>query len=872
MAKKTSKCVEVDLFKNIFDLEKGFINVKNIKKLKKLTFTEIYDSNKLAFILNNLSDIKKTYRPEARDDLCLETYYNNSKFNHDVNLGFKTNKYHQKKNDLYTRMYGSISGQGMVRECRSTIYNDFYDDLDINNCHPVITKWICKNINLECKYITEYIENRDSIFDDLISLNPSYTRGKFKQVFLAIMYGGSSDYESVPVKNAFIENYKNEISGIHKTFSKVFFNFYKIVEKLAIDKADYEKNEVYNVEGKNASQICGFVENQLLQYMISYIKDKLPEDKFNNTILCFDGLMFRSGFIDNNIMIDELEKIYSNMNIPIKLSIKSFNPLDLKYFGYDESIKYEYKSIEQPKKEIKIKDDIIIVSDKDKLLFDYNDNYYLIDFIIDLIGEDNDKVWDSFSKLVHFMKSNVNRVYIRLLNHDNALFCKIDSDNPLSFNKLSAFEITFTCNQKTGEIDSKPFNQLMDYSIYNDIKFYNNLFCIPYDIYVDKKIDFGTINKKNFNTWSGFQAKLLNKEDIDISKIQFILDHWFVVLANNNEEHYKYQLTYFHNLFKYPNKKLKVFMIFKSLEQQIGKGSIFIEFIMKYVMGLGISYKTDKIDNLTKRFNAHLMNKILFIADEIDTVNDKTHSTFNEIKGLITESIMEIEIKGGKAFNFNNTLNGIGLTNKSWSVPLETGDARYPIFDCNPIYKNNTEYFNKLHSMFNQENANIFFSYLYYFETDINIKIIPKTEIRESLINQNLNSSLRFINEVNDYMLNNYLCGTSWQVEDSKEPRGPPTGGTESGDSSPRRKEDDEFESEEWHNLLNSGLTQDKKNKDKYKIFASKLFDAFVIWCNNKKEKLISSTQFGINIKNDVENKRITAGLQYMFTTKKEDI
>ncbi len=349
---KIKKQVETDLFKNIFDLEKGFINVKNIKKLKKLTFTEIYDSNKLAFILNNLSDIKKTYRPEARDDLCLETYYNNSKFNNDVNLGFKINKYHQKKNNLYTRMYGSISGQGMVRECRSSIYSDLYNDLDINNCHPVITKWICKNINLECKYISEYIENRDSIFDELISLNPTYSRGKFKQVFLAIMYGGSKDYEDVPVKNTFIENYKNEISSIHNTFSKVFFNFFKIVEKLAITKAEYEKYEVYNVEGKNASQICGFVENQLLQYMISYIKEKLPEDKFNNTILCFDGLMFRSGFINNEDMINDLEKIYSDMNISIKLSIKPFSPLDLKSFGYDESIKYKYKSIEKPKEEI----------------------------------------------------------------------------------------------------------------------------------------------------------------------------------------------------------------------------------------------------------------------------------------------------------------------------------------------------------------------------------------------------------------------------------------------------------------------------------------------------------------------------------------
>lgn len=852
-----------DLFNKIFDLKAGFYkNNKDVKKLQKKVYDEVFDANKLAFILNNLSEVKKLYRPEARDSTCLESFYKNSKISKDGKIGIKSTKYINNENELMGRLQAkpALSGQGMVREVRCSIFNENYNDLDINNAHPVITKWICDNIGQECKYINEYIEKRDSIFEELISLNPGYTRGKFKQIFLAIMYGGDVDFKALPVKNDFIENYKNEISSIHAKFAETFFQFKKIVEDAAIlhDAAIKEgdtttKKRNYNILGKTASHICCFVENQLLQYMVSYLKDNMPADKFNNCIMCFDGIMFRADVLDNNKVIQDLEKIYSDMDIPIKLSIKEMKPLDLESMGYDASIKYDLS-----KKDKKEAEPIIIVSDKDKLLFDYNDDYYLFDFIVDLIGENNDKVWDSFSKLIYFMKSNVNRVYIRLLNHDNALFCKIDGDNPLSINKLSNFNIFFIIDSKTGETDDKTFSEIMETLIYNDIKFYNNLFCIPYDIYSDVKIDFGRTNKNNFNTWSGFQAKLLNKEDIDISKIQFILDHWKVVLANGNEEHYKYQLTYFHNLFKYPNKKLKVFMIFKSLEQQIGKGSIFIEFIMKYVMGLGISYKTDKIDNLTKRFNAHLMNKVLFIADEIDTVNDKTHSTFNEIKGLITESIMEIEIKGGKAFNFNNTLNGIGLTNKSWSVPLETGDARYPVFDCNPVYKNNTAHFDKLHSMFTQENANIFFSYLYYFETDVNIKIIPKTEIRENLINQNLNSSLRFINEVKDYMLNNYLSVddelNSLKFNEDKE------------------KDGDEFENEEWHDLLTSNLNKDKKDKDKYKIFAAKLFDVYVIWCNSKKEKLVNNTQFGINIKNDVEKKVITAGTQYVFATKKDNV
>ena len=327
-----------DLFKKLFILKNGFINTRNAKSLKKTSYDEVYDQNKLIFILNNLDEVKKTYRPEARDSTCLESFYkasSKSKMGH----GVKHNTYYQKKNNMCGRLQskGALSGQGMVREVRCTIFHDYYCDLDINSAHPTITKWICDNIGLKCKYITEYIENRESIFEELIKLNPTYTRGKLKQVFLAVMYGGIKDYNEMPNKNKFIENYKNEISSIHTRFGDVFFKFKEIVQKIAI-----EKDENYNILGKTASHICCFVENQLLWFMTDYLKNNMSEDKFNNCIMCFDGLMFRSGILDNDKVIQDLEKIYSDMNIPIKLSIKEMKSLDLESMGYDASIDYKY--------------------------------------------------------------------------------------------------------------------------------------------------------------------------------------------------------------------------------------------------------------------------------------------------------------------------------------------------------------------------------------------------------------------------------------------------------------------------------------------------------------------------------------------------
>ena len=36
-----------------------------------------------------------------------------------------------------------------------------YNDIDIDNCHPVITKWLCDNSDIECNYLKEYVYSRE---------------------------------------------------------------------------------------------------------------------------------------------------------------------------------------------------------------------------------------------------------------------------------------------------------------------------------------------------------------------------------------------------------------------------------------------------------------------------------------------------------------------------------------------------------------------------------------------------------------------------------------------------------------------------------------------------------------------------------------
>ena len=67
------------LFEILFDLDNGYIYKNNIFKLPTIKFREYFDYNKLAFILDNLDEVKNLYRKDARDEVALDKYYFKSK-------------------------------------------------------------------------------------------------------------------------------------------------------------------------------------------------------------------------------------------------------------------------------------------------------------------------------------------------------------------------------------------------------------------------------------------------------------------------------------------------------------------------------------------------------------------------------------------------------------------------------------------------------------------------------------------------------------------------------------------------------------------------------------------------------------------------
>ncbi len=276
------------LFQNIFDVSHGYIYTDNILKLQFTSFLEKFDRNKLGFILENLEDIERLYREDARNQVALDKYFLKSR--ETKSYGSLKVEYKQADNGLYGRYQavGSIGGQGMVREVRHTIFDDFYVDIDIDNAHPVITSWLCKNLDIKCVILDCYINHRQKHFEDLMKLNPDATREHCKKAFLKISYGcGDEAFKELFKKpSKMLLHFRKEIQNIQKQICEKLFKFYEI------NKSHRDKNnKKYNYEGSCLSHICQFVENQLLLHIFNFINSKLKDSEIKNCILCFDGMM-----------------------------------------------------------------------------------------------------------------------------------------------------------------------------------------------------------------------------------------------------------------------------------------------------------------------------------------------------------------------------------------------------------------------------------------------------------------------------------------------------------------------------------------------------------------------------------------------------
>lgn len=678
-------------------------------------FVEVFNRSTLQTIVDN-KDYYKTIMKHSDIDgvfqLC-EKYLDQGlgSFGNQVQV-----KYSRNHNRGRRTAIGGISLQLMQKRIRGSIASDYYHDIDMVNCHPCIIETLFDKKGVKLPFLSTYIHNRSNVMNTIVSLNKGYTISRVKDGILSMIYGGTSFYNNLPVKSAWLTGFAEELSTVLNSVKEMFPDDWNL-------QCELKTEDYYNIKGSTFAIAIQTIEDQLLETMLEYLAGKKLIN--GDAVLCFDGIMVRKNAkTDNGLLKKHLEKI---------------EKLIKKEHGYDIKVKIkDFKTLPS------VPDIVVDNVDVDSKELYKNSDYYWYDFMKDMR-----KTHSSYKSMCDCFKENIAKAALRVYELEGCLVKKIRANNMFDFECKKPQEVFkfWALDKSTNErvmatIEMKKL--LYEQGLIMDIPVYNNLNFYPLGPLQGDYIE----DEREFNTWTGFQATLLDPVEASPG-LQVILDHIRDVWCSGNLEHYDYILSWFKIIFTNPSFKSKVAVVLKSSDKQIGKGILINEFLIPLVFGEKYSMSIMGLKDVTAKFNETLMNKMFINCDELSTVEGGYHSSFNTLKTAISDKKITIELKGGRKFVYPNYCNFMMCTNHDFTINVEIGDERYFMLDCSPIHKGDFTYFKKLADLFTQDIADEFFTYIHYFnnKTD-DIRNIPSTDLKRSMTICSLESPVRFLLDI----------------------------------------------------------------------------------------------------------------------------
>jgi len=160
---------------------------------------------------------------------------------------------------------------------------------------------------------------------------------------------------------------------------------------------------------------------------------------------------------------------------------------------------------------------------------------------------------------------------------------------------------------------------------------------------------------------------------------QALLDNPFLNLlkrVSNDKKTYDYFVDWIAHIIQKPFKKTNIAIILYSNVKGIGKNCI-VDGICKLLKGYSAHVET--IDDITKNFNSHLVNKLFIYGDEIKA---SSKCISDKLKQVITRPTQNMEKKGKDAFEIEDFTNWLFTTNNRDAFKVEQGDRRLFFVEC----------------------------------------------------------------------------------------------------------------------------------------------------------------------------------------------
>jgi len=467
--------------------------------------------------------------------------------------------------------------------------------------------------------------------------------------------------------------------------------------------------------------------------------------------------------------------------------------------------------------------------------FDPDYNYSYNDFLNDYRGH----VFDSIEELDETILPILKKIIART-SAGNSFYIKKDrSEGSFIFESFSKWtdntNITMHYN-KIKQVKKEDTLVKKDITLQNYVN--NKLMTFEN---VVSKLDHSTVHPRDFNIAGDFLCKLVDEKTYEDNKEKLTTMTNFIkdVICDNNDELYKWVISWIYGLVDKTNPKNKTALVMISEEQGLGKNTL-IEFMQDYLLGKNfVSVKSD-IPSITKSFNKFLIGKRLVSCNELSSTRDEFKANFNNLKEKITETRIDIEPKGYDPYNVDLLAGFIFASQWIDSMYIERSDRRYTCIELVKQFDNKKEYFTKLRKeCFNQTMGNVFYTYLTKFEK-VDITVPVMTPLKEKMIKLSLASHQKFINQL-------------IEDRDYEETKG-----------------DDQYADSDLSciQLMLKHDTEEVENSRKI-IRASKLYRCYTDWCSENGEGKISQTKFGVYL-DKVEKKRTKVGFNYYLDSFKK--
>ena len=639
------------------------------------TSIELFDISKARKILVNWELLKtrnliedSEYEQETysylRNYVNTSEYYGGVPIMHKIKITYDYSEFH--KSDKKGRLY-AVYGKGlqmMLRKIRNTINRDIYNDFDIVNAHPTILKQYCDRNRIPNKYLTELVNNREQIFEQIIKSSENIkTREQVKKSILQTMNGGQYN-----VEGEWYEGFKQEIQQIHKKISEKVENLALLARLEEFNKSKGKSNE--NLRGKLMNHIICEIENNILMKM----KEFMEQIGINteNIILAFDGFeMLKSTLKPTSVFLENMQDyVKEQLNYEIKIINKEkVDYIDLSEIpevpemetgNIDHNMLLKMVKIVKKKKEDG--------KEEEKTILDEN------------------KILQYLNKYLGILKSSQPPQLIEITDKQ---------DNGYMIRKLTTFV----------QLNAPIYQQFEIWNKSADRRTYEKITFIPYLKELPK------IDKDTFNCFRGYVHKYEPNFKVDMSKIEHMYEIITELWSGGDKKVAEYILDWFAHKLQKPAKKMSTALVLKSYLQGAGKNTFF-GFFKNHVIGAKYAIELSDVEALFKSFNAEFRNTILVLGDEVGSNGDMVRKS-DRVKTVISRTSQNTENKGqdveGNVADYNDY---ILFSNNDYIVRAEASDRRFMCSNVSNKRVGDVEFWDNAYKEMNDESGKHFFHYL----------------------------------------------------------------------------------------------------------------------------------------------------------------